>query len=200
MTEGLAARMALERDMECVGRLESAADLSDAVRRLGAGVVLIDLEMPGPDPIEQIELLKRSNPEVQVVILSGYVRDHLIDRALAAGASGYFSKSDAPNAIFEGIRAAARGTQALGSDISEHMRTSTNGDGDSRSRLSSLTPRELQVLRLIGRGMCRADIARELFRSLKTIDAHHTSIMKKLDIHDRAELTRYAIQEGLVQV
>lgn len=200
LSEGLAARMSLERDMECVGRLSSAENLLQEVQRVRPDVVLLDLEMPGPDPLERLPELKCAAPETEVLILSAHVRDSYIDTALARGAAGYFAKSDAPAAIFEGIRRVARGGQAFGKEIAERLDQGSYSNGEQKeSKLRALSPRELEVLRMIGRGMCRADIARQLFRSAKTIDAHHTAIMRKLDIHDRAELTRYAIREGLVE-
>jgi two-component system response regulator NreC len=199
LSEGLAARLALERDMECVGRLNNAENLVDEVRRTRADVVLLDLEMPGPDPLERLPDLARQAPDAKVVILSAHVRDSYIDAALQRGASGYFAKTDPPAAIFEGVRQVAAGGQAFGKDITERLERAAASGQHSESKLRTLSPREMEVLRLIGRGMSRADIARQLFRSLKTIDAHHTSIMRKLDIHDRAELTRYAIREGLVE-
>lgn len=200
LSEGLAARMSLERDMECVGRLNNAENLPNEVRRTHADVVLLDLEMPGPDPLERLSELMRQDPDAKVVILSAHVRDSYLDAALQRGAVGYFAKSDSPTAIFEGVRQVAAGGRAFGKDIAERLEHASNSRGEpGESKLRSLSPRELEVLRLIGRGMSRADIARQLFRSLKTIDAHHTAIMRKLDIHDRAELTRYAIREGLVE-
>ncbi len=204
IADGLAARMAVEPDLECVGHLESADLLVATVKELRAQVVLLDLSMPGPDPLERLVDLKRACPEVAVVVLSAHVRDHFIDTALARGASGYFSKYDSSASIFEGIRRATLGRIALSDEVSSRLRHGSvpghSGTATgSMSRLSSLSPRELEVLRLVGKGMSRAQIARDFCRSLKTIDAQHTSIMKKLDIHDRAELTRFAIAEGLVE-
>ncbi|MDZ4753950.1 MAG: response regulator transcription factor [Phycisphaerae bacterium] len=206
LIEGLAARMSLEPDLEYVGRLPTADDLVTKAKECRADVVLLDLGMPGSDPLERLVDLKRALPDVEVVILSAHVRDRYIDVALERGASGYFSKSDTPVAIFEGIRRAMSGRLALSDEVAGRLRdgsragvTRGSGSEKGRSRLSMLSPRELEVLRLVGRGMSRAQIAREFCRSLKTIDAQHTSIMKKLDIHDRAELTRFAIVEGVVE-
>ncbi len=195
---GLAARMASEPDLNYVGRLESAAHLSDAIQRLRPDVVLLDLEMPGPPPLEAMTDALRNHPNVAVIVLSGHVRDASIRGALDGGASGYFSKSDATKLIFDGIRRVAEGGTAFGSDVAERLESQA-GTTRVETRFDTLSPREVEVLRLVGRGMSRADIARALCRSHKTIDAHHTAIMRKLDIHDRAELTRYAIREGLVE-
>ena len=118
------------------------------------------------------------------------------------GAAGYLLKSDTPAAIFKGIRDAFANKPAFSEMVEERLvsgRGTGAGVDATSTRLQALTPRELEVLRMIGQGLSRADIAQRLFRSLKTVDAHHTSIMRKLDIHDRAELTRYVIREGLAQ-
>lgn len=195
---GLAARMASEPDLDYVGRLQSAANLSDAIQRLRPDVVLLDLEMPGPPPLEAMTDALRNHPNVAVIVLSGHVRDASIRGALSGGASGYFSKSDATDLIFDGIRRVAGGGTAYGTDVALRL-DAPGGMTKGGTRFDALSPREVEVLRLVGKGMSRADIARALCRSHKTIDAHHTSIMRKLDIHDRAELTRYAIREGLVE-
>jgi DNA-binding NarL/FixJ family response regulator len=212
LVEGLWARFELEDDFECVGRLSTADDLAQKVRDTHPDIVLLDIEMPGADPFESLSELRRIFPDVRTIILSAYVRDHYIDSAYRAGAWGYFSKGDGTNEIVAGIRKVAGGEFALGSKVQERCQP---GKGLQRSRagaqaagagappnskLDTLTPREREVLRLIGRGMARSDIARLLSRSAKTIDGHREQIMKKLDIHDRGELVRYAIREGLVEV
>ncbi|MDZ4830536.1 MAG: response regulator transcription factor [Phycisphaerae bacterium] len=199
--DGLTGRMALEPDLMCVGHLSSADLLVERARDWKADVVLLDIDMPGANPLERLGELKRLEPKVAVVIVSAHVRDHYIDMALKHGALGYYSKSDSPARIFEGIRQAHGGRLSLSDEVAERLNAHKRaGRGTEwKTRLSALSPRELEVLRLVGRGMSRADIARAFCRSLKTIDAQHTSIMKKLDIHDRAELTRFAIAEGLVE-
>ena len=201
IAEGLAARIASERDLEYVGRIATANNLTAELTRLRPQVVLLDLEMPGDPPLEAMVEALRHHPETRFLVLSAQLRDVNIAGALQRGAAGCFSKSDTPAAIFAGVRRVANGAQAFGEGVAERlesMKSSKDGTAGS-TRLDTLSPREIEVLRLVGRGMSRADIARSLVRSLKTIDAHHTSIMRKLDIHDRAELTRYAIREGLVE-
>ena len=203
LTDCLISRLKLEDDIECVGQLGSADHLIAEARRASADIVLLDIEMPGPDALEVMGELHRQCSGMRTIILSAHTRDGYIERALQKGARGFFSKSDAPSDIIDGIRRVARGEYAFGEGVQERLESlpeRRNGEGAVETRLQTLTPREMEVLRMIGRGMSRADIARTLHRSPKTVDAHHTSIMKKLDIHDRVELTRYAIREGLVEV
>lgn len=203
LVEGLHARFELEPDFECVGRLATADDLTAEVKRTNANIVLLDIEMPGPDPFDALAELRRCNENVRTIILSAYIRDHYIDSAYKSGAWGYFCKSDEMNAIVDGIRKVAGGEFALGPKVQERCQPLKGVKRDKAklpsSKLELLTPRETEVLRLIGRGMARTEIAKTLSRSPKTIDGHREMIMQKLDIHDRGELVRYAIREGLAE-
>jgi DNA-binding NarL/FixJ family response regulator len=204
LIEGLQARFELEADLEFVGALGSAESLLSESRRLNPDVVLLDIEMPGPDPFEAADDLRRILPDVRVIFLSAYVRDHYISAAVRSGAWGYFSKGEEADVIVDGIRRVIRGDFAFSPQVQERCQQEMTG-GRRRlvppsTKLDALTPREQEVLRLIGRGKTRAQIAEMLCRSPKTIDGHRESIMEKLGIRDRAELVRFAIREGLVEV
>lgn len=203
LAEGMKSRLSLEADMEFVGWLESAEGLPEAVRRLQADVVLLDIEMPGPDVFEVVADLRRSNPQVRTIMLSAFVRDHYIDAAVKAGAWGYLSKSDTPGSVVNAIRKAVRDEFAFGPMVLERCGPGRSTRGERQdgpaSRLQDLTPRETQILRLIGKGMSRVEIATTIHRSPKTVDNHRAAIMLKLAIHDRVELARYALREGLTE-
>jgi NarL family two-component system response regulator LiaR len=213
--EGLRARLALEPDLEWVGSLESAQGLLPQVEATTPGVILLDIDMPGSDTFAAMEELRVRFPGVKVLMLSAHIRDTYIDAAVKAGAWGYMAKSDSTDSIIDGIRKVARGEFAFGADAMQRSRPAKvrrNGirgrTGPSRpaaqfpvptSRLGSLTERELEILRLMGKGLQRTEIAETIERSAKTVDAHRTSLMQKLDIHDTLGLTRFAIREGLAQ-
>jgi len=204
LAEGLRSKISLEEDMEYVGWLPDATDLLKESQERKADVVTLDIEMPGPDPFEALSEVHRRAPEVRIIVLSAYVRDRYLDAAVEAGAWGFLSKADDPDTIVHAIRRVAGGEFALGPSVEGRLSLDGARPGQKttarvQSRSNLLTPREQQVLRMIGRGMSRPEIANELFRSTKTIDAHQQSIMKKLDIHDRVDLVRYAIREGLVE-
>lgn len=209
--------------MEVVGSLQRADGLVDKVRETRADVVLLDIEMPGADPFEALAELRKQCPETRTIVLSAYVRDRYVDATVKAGGWGYLAKSDTPEAIVSAIRDVAGGQFVFGPTVLERCRELGRDEpppplgapmGDpatgnapnpsppppSPSRLGALTPRELQILRMIGKGMSRTDIAKVIFRSPKTVDAHRAAIMEKLAIHDRVELARYAIREGLVEL
>ena len=204
LIDGLESRFEAERDLRCVGRLPSAEGLSREIGELKPDVVLIDIEMPGPDVFEAVTDLQHMLPGVRVIFLSAHVRDHYISSAMEAGAYGYFSKSDDPDSIIDGIRRVARkGEIVFGPKVTARIkpmpRVRKKGSQPIETVLDTLSPRELEVLRLIGRGLTRTAIADALCRSPKTVDGHREKIMEKLNIHDRGELVRYAIREGLAE-
>jgi two-component system response regulator NreC len=201
LVDGLKTRLEVEPEMEFVGRLSTADDLVAHVQRLKANVVLLDIDMPGADVFEAIDELRRRQPEARAILLSAYLRDQYLDSAFASGAWGYLSKSDAPDTVIEGIRKVAAGETAFSPALASRTLHPAPKDGGAdraaTSKIALLTPRERQVLRMIANGMSRTAIAEQLCRSPMTIDNHRKSILKKLGIHDRVELVRYAIAEGL---
>jgi two-component system response regulator NreC len=205
LIEGLQARFDQEDDIEIVGTLASADGLVDAVARERPDVVLLDIEMPGRDPFETIEDLRTRCPDARVVLLSAFVRHSYLDVAVKVGAWGYVSKRDPPSAILDAVKQAAAGRFAFGPEVVSRCgldpaRPISNDGSRPESKLSRLTPRELQILRMIGQGMPRNEIANAIHRSPKTVDAHRSSIMDKLGLHDRVELARFAIREGIVEI
>ncbi|MBC7835933.1 MAG: response regulator transcription factor [Phycisphaerales bacterium] len=221
VVEGLKAHFAVERQFEVVGHLASAAKLIDEVKRLTPNVVLLESHLPGPDVFEMVARLRDAHPDVHAILLSAHVRDTSVSASFAAGARGYFSKSDDLDEILSGIKtivASRPGTFLLGAKVREQcmppvrrmilgmssaacssLGAMTSG-GAPDTNLKSLTPREADVVRLVGRGLTRSQIAAQLCRSAKTVDAHQARAMKKLQITSRSDLVRFAIREGLAHL
>lgn len=213
LVQGLKAQFELERGIRFVGHLPSAEGLVEEVERLRPDVVLLDIEMPGPDVFEAADRLRRMHPEVRFVFLSAHVRDGYLSAAYRCGAWGYFAKGDELDDIVAGIKEVGlhqSGTFVMGPKVRERCQPAHPAAGgrprrsaDAHPRLTTaidtLTPREIEVLRLIGKGKSRNEIAAELCRSAKTIDGHQERMMKKLGIDSRAELMRFAIREGLAE-
>lgn len=219
LVEGLKAQFAIDGGIEVVGRLATAARLVDEVQRLRPAAVLLDIEMPGPDAFEMADRLKQAHPDVRVIVLSAHIRDGYISASFAAGVCAYFAKSDELDDIVKGIHEVMRtrpGTFLLGPKVRERCRPITAGGrpapppgakddvsimraGAPMTMLASLTSREAEILRLIGKGLSRNQIASQLCRSVKTIDGHQDRMMRKLGIPARADLMRFAIREGLAQ-
>lgn len=202
MVEGLKSHFASEHRIEVVARLNTSTDLIQEVVRLRPHVVLVEVETPGPDAFEVINRLRKSNPDIRVVVLTAHTREVLIAASIAAGACAFFSKCDALEDVVRGIDRVLRPPPApflLGPKVCEQCRSSAAAHGHQPQppAFSLLTPREAEVLRLIGKGLSRTQIAAQLCRSPKTIDGHQERMMKKLGISARADLIRFAIREGL---
>lgn len=205
LLEGLAARFASEPEFEICGTLESADQLVETILEKQPDIVLLDIEMPGRDAFDVLEELAEREVTTRVVLLSGYIRQTYLDMAIKSGAWGYLSKRDEPGTIVAAIRDVRAGRFAFSPEVvskcglePEQARTARRDQ--VTSRIGRLTSRELQILRMIGRGMPRNEIASAIHRSPKTVDAHRSSIMDKLNLHDRVELARFAIREGLVEL
>lgn len=211
LVEGLRAQFAIDGGIEVVGRLATAARLCDEVERLRPDAVLLDIEMPGPDAFETADRLKRSHPEVRIIVLSAHIRDAFISASFSSGICAYFAKSDELEDIVGGIHEVMRdrhGSFLLGPKVRErcrpaavgsHPRSALETGSAPLTLLASLTSREAEILRLIGKGLSRVQIASQLCRSAKTIDGHQKRMMKKLGIGARADLVRFAIREGLAE-
>jgi DNA-binding NarL/FixJ family response regulator len=212
LVEGLKAQFSVDGRLQVVGRLATAAKLLDEVASLRPDVVLLDIEMPGPDVFEMADRMRHANPDLRFVFLSAHIRDGYLAAAYKCGAWGYFAKGDELEDIVDGLVEVAMsqgGTFVMGPKVRDRCAPASKS-ASSRHRstkieerpatlLESLTSREIEVLRLIGKGLSRSEIATELSRSAKTVDGHQERMMKKLGIETRADLMRFAIREGLAE-
>lgn len=194
---------------ELSASITAADELISAVDNHDAGVVIMDVSLPGGDPFAMVADLDRRRPHVRTIFLSASVTAHNVRAALEARACGYFGKSDHPDEILAGVRATARDRYAFGSSVlavcpqlrdlvGKPRRSTTAPELSADGGIASLTAREQEVLRLLAQGLQRTAIAERLHRSPKTVDKHRAAVMRKLDIHDRAELVLYAVREGFV--
>lgn len=215
LVEGLRAKFGIENRIRIVGALGSADRLLEETARLRPDLILLDIEMPGPDVFEMAERLRRAHPGVRFVFLSAHIRDGYLAAAYKCGAWGYFAKGDELDHIAAGVRevaASKAGRFVMGPKVQARCRPAPMGAGrgqrpDDRSipegapssPLASLSAREVEILHLIGRGLSRAEVAAELSRSVKTIDRHQERIIKKLGLSSRTDLVRFAIREGFAE-
>lgn len=202
LVEGVRARLRLEPELELVGDLASADNLIAEAKKHKPDIVLMDVAMPGLDPFTAATDLGRQCPDVKTVFLSAHIRDHYLDAAFRAGAWGYLYKGDDIEDIVQAIKRVAAGEYVFSPRVLQRVRVPGTpqppGPPKRASKFDALTPMEVQILRMIGQGLSRTRIARDLHRSVKTVDTHRAAIMQKLDIHDRTELALFAAREGLV--
>jgi DNA-binding NarL/FixJ family response regulator len=198
---GTRALLQTLEDMEIVAE---AADGREALRLIAAqrpDVVLMDIMMPNLNGLDAAARVGRAFPGTRVVILSMNADEDSVLKALRSGAAGYLVKTADPAELELAIRAAARGERFLSSAVSEHVVSACLKRVDTeQTSLERLTPRQREVLQLIAEGHTTKAIAAKLDISVKTAEAYRSELMKALDIHDIASLTRYAIRAGLVSL
>lgn len=193
--DGLVTVLSLLEDVEVVGSAPNGRIALARARELRPDVVLMDLRMPELDGAEATAALLAELPEVVVLVLTTYADDESIGRALRAGARGYLTKDASREDIAVAIRAVARGQATFDAAVSARL---VSGLPDARPtpsadpRLTELTPREQEVLRLIGDGLTNGEIADQLFVSTATVKTHINNLFAKLHVRDRAQAVRLA--------
>ena len=198
----LAAHLETDSDLTVVAAASNAQEAVDKAAECGPDVVVLDIDMPGLSAFEAARSIKQSSPQTRVIFLSAFFHDHYIERALEIEASGYITKSEPPESVMEGIRAVTSGTVYFSPEVQARLVVGPSGVGLGevpRTRANLLTARELEILRYLAMGMAKKEIARTTGISVKTVEQHTTHLMDKLDIHDRVELARFAIREGLAE-
>ena len=194
--EGLRAILEAAPDLVPVGEATDGAEAVRLAGELSPDVVLMDLRMPGVDGIEAIRRIKARYPQIEIVILTTYDDDEYIVRGLRAGARGYLLKDAGRQALFEAIRAAARGESLLPSAVIEKVVAHLAEPKPVES--GTLSEREQQVLALVAQGATNKEIAARLHIAERTVKAHVTGIFNKLGVNSRAEAVAVALRAGLV--
>ncbi|NNC92192.1 MAG: response regulator transcription factor [Acidimicrobiia bacterium] len=186
--------------------IAGVASAGDEAVRLAAtthpDVVILDIDMPGISAFEAARLVRAASPATRIVFLSAYVHDGYIDQALVVEASGYLTKSEPPDAIVEAIRKVHRGETSFSPAVLARLVVDSAGirlGSAVQTRYELLTEREREILGYVARGLLQKQIARQAGISVKTVQHHITHTMDKLEIHDRVELARFAIREGLIE-
>ncbi|NNC39205.1 MAG: response regulator transcription factor [Acidimicrobiia bacterium] len=165
-------------------------------------VAVLDIDMPGISAFTAARQVRAVSPATRVLFLSAFVHDRYVDQALAAEASGYLTKGEPPEAIVEAIRKVYNGRTSFSRAVLERIVIDPDGARlgiGSKTRCGLLTDREQEILSYVARGLPQKQIARLAGISVKTVQHHIMHLMEKLEIHDRVELARFAIREGLVE-
>lgn len=199
---GLRMLLASESEIEIVGEAGSAGEALQAVADHEPDVVLMDIGLPDMSGIEATRTIKQTHPETAVVALTIHEDEEYFFRMLEAGASGYVPKRAAPDELLAAIQVAAEGEVYLYPSLAKLLvKDYLVGDAPSRSteELDGLTDRELEVLAHLADGASNAEIGETLSISPKTVARHRENIMRKLNLHSRVELVKYAIRKGIIQ-
>jgi DNA-binding NarL/FixJ family response regulator len=198
--QGLKRVLDHEPDLAVVAEASDGAEAVEQALDDSIDLAILDISMPRKTGLQAARELGRRRPELRTLILSMYENEQFLFEALNAGASGYVLKSGADNDIVEACRAALRGHSFLyPSAVHRLIRELIERADERGDDFELLTPRELEVLKLIAEGHTSKEIAAMLVISIKTVDRHRTNMLEKLGMRDRVELTRYAIRRGLIE-
>jgi DNA-binding NarL/FixJ family response regulator len=198
--EGLKKVLNAKPDLEVVAEAEDGREAVEKALKEDVQLAILDVGMPRMTGIQAAAELQKRKPELKTLMLSMHDSEQFLFEALKAGASGYVLKSGADTDIVDACRAAMRGDSYLyPSAVTTLVRDYVERGGRGEEQFDILTPRELEVLKLIAEAYTSKQIADALFISIKTVERHRQNILDKLGMRDRVELTRYAIRRGLIQ-
>lgn len=180
-----------------IGQADNGRQVLELAEQLQPDLVLMDLSMPGLTGLEATARLRKSWPRIRVVILSMHQNTEYVRQALRNGASAYLLKDAAPQELEQALQTVLRGETYLSPAIAKSI-CAARTPLQAGPPTEQLTPRQIEVLRLVAQGFSTKEIARTLDLSVKTVDTHRTSLMKQLDIHEVTGLVRYAIRTGMI--
>jgi DNA-binding NarL/FixJ family response regulator len=195
---GMRQMVAEAGDIEVVGEAADYGELTALLRDRDCDVLLLDIAMPGKNGIEVLKAVRERHPKMRVLILSMYPEDQYALRSLKAGAAGYLTKSSAPEKLLDAIRQVAAGRRFITPQFAETLAASVAAPADCAPH-ELLSDREFQTMRLIAAGRRLSEVASELSLSPKTVSVYRARVLDKLKLRTNAELTRYAVQNGLVE-
>ena len=201
--EGLCGVLALEADLEVIGEATNGRDAVTMALELRPDVILMDIAMPGLNGLEATRQVLKALPDTKVLILTAHHDDACVGRATDSGAAGFLHKEASALEVCRAIREVHTGGTLFSPEIIRrlaHLQQQAPSGADPASEaIALLTSREMEVLQLIAEGKANKEIAADLGISIKTVEKHRGHLMEKLDIHETASLTRYAIDAGVIE-
>ena len=201
--QGLCALLNADGHFKMVGEAKTGREAVEKAKALRPDVILMDIAMPVLNGLEATRQILAANPSAKVIILSAHSDDEYIERMTAVGAVGFLEKQTSADVLTKAIREVAKGHQFFSPSIAKRMSNSSNKprdrDGLVKANATRLTSRESEVLQLVAEGSANKQVAAALGISIKTVEKHRQHLMDKLNIHDTAGLTRYAISAGVIE-
>jgi DNA-binding NarL/FixJ family response regulator len=201
--EGLRALISMSGGIVVVGEACNGREAISLTNQLRPSVVVIDIAMPILNGFEATRQILKDAPGTPVIVLSAHDEDSYVDRAIDLGAVGYIMKHDSSDVVVQAIRETAAGrlffSQNIVQRLVERRERQLKAGPDSKNGPRRLTSREVEVLQLIAEGKANKQTAAELGISIKTVEKHRQALKAKLDIHDTAGLTRYALAAGIIE-
>ena len=202
MREGLRSILERESDVEVVGEAASGRAAVELARTLELDVVVMDVAMKDSNGIEETRQLMSARPDLKVIALSSHSDSRYVSAMLDAGACGYVLKANAYDDLRRALVAAQQGKSYLSPDVTQSVvgASRRRNERDLEHPHVSLSPREKEVLQLLAEGLSSPQIGKRLYIATTTVESHRRSVMRKLAIHNVADLTKYAIREGLTSL
>jgi len=201
--EGFRKMLEIEGDLEIVGEAQNGRQAVTMAKKLRPAVVLMDIAMPQLNGLEATRQILKAVPATKVLMLSAHNDDAYVKNATESGAVGFLLKQTSAHDVCRAIREVQRGKMFFSPSISKRRDRlnpqSIDRAGVANKKISELTSREMEVLQLIAEGKANKETATELGIGIKTVEKHREHLMEKLDIHDTAGLTRYAISAGIIE-
>jgi len=198
--EGIKMVLTTDPELKVVGEASSGEEAVDRVKELKPHVVVMDIAMPGLSGFEATRLIREQNPDVKVLALTVHDSEAYVFQMLQAGATGYVLKRASAADVIQAVKAAHRGEAILHPSVAKMLITDylTRVEKGEEGSYDTLSDREREILKLIAEGRTNKEIAQMLFLAVKTVQAHRANLMRKLGMHDRTELVKYAIGKGIV--
>ncbi len=200
--EGLRALLQADRGIEVVGEAHDGREAVELTAKLRPDIVVMDIAMPLLNGLEATRKILAAHPHIKVLILSAHSDDAYIDRVVAVGAVGFLIKQTSAQILAKAIHEIMAGKSFYSPLVSKHLRNhyeAPDRSGLMIKRATGLTSRELEVIQLVAEGHANKQVAVDLNISIKTVEKHRQHLMNKLNIHDTAGLTRYAIAQGIIE-
>jgi NarL family two-component system response regulator LiaR len=198
--KGIKALLATESDFSIIGEAENGEQAVEMATTLDPDVVLMDLEMPTLDGIEATRQLAQLRPETRILVLTSFATDDKVFPAIKAGAHGYLLKDSGPGELIESLRKVGAGESSLHPAIAKKLLQELSRPSEAPPTEDPLTERELEVIRLVAKGMNNQEIADDLVISEATVRTHVSNILGKLHLASRTQAALYALREGLASL
>lgn len=201
LREGLRGLLSIHPEIEVVAEAADGKEAVALASQVKPDVVLMDISMPVLNGMEAAKAIKQAHPDMKILMLTRYESEEYLFKVLQLGTSGYVLKSSASTELIWAIKTASEGLTYLSPAMTRFLLQKHFGkDSGARKAGGLFTQREEEVLKLIAEGHTNQEVADKLFISLKTVQSHRTHVMEKLNLHDRTELVKYAIAEGIISV
>jgi NarL family two-component system response regulator LiaR len=198
--KGIKVLIATEKDMQVVGEAENGAEAVEKAASLKPDVILMDLVMPIMDGIEATSRITAQQPGAKILVLTSFAADDKVFPAVKAGALGYLLKDSSPEQLLEAIRQVSRGEPSLEPAIARKVLQELSNPGQGAPTAEPLTPRELDVLRLISQGLSNKEIAAKIFVAEWTVRTHVSNVLSKLHLASRTQAALYALRSGIASL